>query len=52
MDLRIRDIPVDLRGELKAEAALKGITLNDYVIELLKNREPENGSTTMNWRKR
>ena len=39
MDLRIRDIPEDLKAQLKSEAALRNITLNDYVIEILERRE-------------
>lgn len=38
-DLRLREIPVELKAKLKAEAALAQKTLNDYVVEILQNRK-------------
>lgn len=35
-DVRIRAIPEEVYRKLKALAALEGFTLNDYLIEIIK----------------
>jgi plasmid stability protein len=37
--LNIRDIPEELRRELKAEAAASGMRLGDYTIKILRERK-------------
>lgn len=39
MDVRIRNVPPELHRELKAEAALKAVSLEAYIVELLKGRK-------------
>ncbi len=36
MDFRIRDLPVDVHRHLKANAALAGVSLNSYIVEVLR----------------
>jgi predicted HicB family RNase H-like nuclease len=36
MDFRIRDLPPDIHRQLKAQAALAGVSLNEYMIEVLR----------------
>ncbi len=38
IDLRVREVPPALKAQLKSEAALKGKTLNDYVLQILMDR--------------
>lgn len=37
-DLRVREVPSDLKAHLKSEAALMGKTLNEYVLQILMER--------------
>jgi predicted HicB family RNase H-like nuclease len=39
MDIRIRNVPPELHRTLKAEAALKSLSLEAYIIELLRKRK-------------
>ena len=36
IELRIRHIPADIGRKAKAEAALSGVTLNDWIIAAMK----------------
>ena len=38
-DLRIREIPITLKARLKSEAAIAGVTLNEYVVGILSARK-------------
>jgi predicted DNA binding CopG/RHH family protein len=38
-DLRVKVFPADLKAQLKSEAALKGITMQDYIIQILRARK-------------
>lgn len=38
-DIRIRDVPPDMHRALKAEAALRGITLEAYLLYIIGKRE-------------
>jgi plasmid stability protein len=40
MDIRIRNLDDDMHRALKAEAALKAMSLEAYIIELLSKRPP------------
>ena len=45
------EIPDDLHRQAKAEAALKGVTLRDFLIQALERAVAENGSRTNSRRK-
>ena len=38
-DIRIRDVPPNVHRALKAEAALRGITLEAYILHIIGKRE-------------
>ena len=44
-DLNIRGVAAELLREVKAEAALEGLSLKDYVVKILSGREKSHGGS-------
>ena len=39
IEIRLREVPGDVHRAIKSEAALLGMTLNEYLLKIVKDRD-------------